>query len=135
MTLGRVMAVDPGTKRVGVAISDPLRIVASPLTVLDADEAEDAVRALCEEYRPDVVVVGLPIGLSGQEGPAAERARTFAGRLAEVLTIPVELFDERFTTRTAEEALLESGMKRRDRRRTVDKVAAAVILRHYLERA
>ncbi len=134
MTLGRVMAVDPGTKRVGVAISDPLRIVASPLTVLDADSAVDELRALVDEYRPDVVVVGLPIGLSGTEGPAAERVRAFARTLSEALTVEVELFDERFTTHTAEKALLEAGMKRRDRRTTVDKVAAAVILRQYLER-
>jgi putative Holliday junction resolvase len=129
------MAIDPGAKRVGVAISDPLRIVASPLTVLDAADAVEAIQRLCEEYDPDVVVVGLPVGLSGSEGPSALRARAFAERLRLELEVEVELFDERFTTRAAEGALLESGMKRRDRRQTVDKVAAAVILRHYLERA
>ena len=129
------MAIDPGAKRVGVAISDPLRIVASPLTVLDAADAVEAIQRLSEVYDPDVVVVGLPVGLSGSEGPSALRARAFAERLRQELEVEVELFDERFTTRAAEGALLESGMKRRDRRQTVDKVAAAVILRHYLERA
>ncbi len=129
------MAVDPGTKRVGIAISDALRIVATPLTVVDAGEAVDRIKSLCEEYRPDLVIVGLPISLSGGEGPAAARSRAFADSLRSSISTPVELVDERFTTTTAESALLESGMKRRDRRRTVDKVAAAVILRDYLDRA
>lgn len=135
MTLGRVMAIDPGSKRVGVAVSDPLRIVATPLAVVDAAVAIEEIGRMCEEYNPDVVVVGFPIGLSGAEGPAADRVRSFTERLRSAISVPVELFDERFTTRTAESALLEAGMKRRDRRQTVDKVAAAVILRHYLERA
>ena len=129
------MAIDPGSKRVGVAVSDPLRIVATPLAVVDADGAIEEIARMCEEYRPDVVVVGFPISLSGVEGPAADRVRSFTERLRSAIAAPVELFDERFTTRTAESALLEAGMKRRDRRQTVDKVAAAVILRHYLERA
>lgn len=129
------MAIDPGTKRVGIAISDALRIVATPLTVVDADGAVDHIRSLCEEYRPDLVIVGLPVSLSGTEGPSAARSRAFADTLREAISTPVELVDERFTTTTAESALLEAGMKRRDRRQTVDKVAAAVILRNYLDRA
>jgi putative Holliday junction resolvase len=129
------MAVDPGTKRVGIAISDPLRIVASPLTVVDAERAVEEIEKLCHRYEPDVVIVGLPVGLAGTEGPSAARAREFAEELGNTIDVTVELIDERFTTTTAESALLESGMKRRDRRKTVDKVAAAVILRHYLERS
>lgn len=134
MTLGRVMALDPGTARVGVAVSDPLRIVASPLVVLPIESALEEIKALVDEYEPDVIVVGLPVGLSGREGPAAEAARVFASRVREATQKPVEMIDERFTTHTAEKAMLEGGVKRRDRRRSVDKVAAAVILRHYLER-
>jgi putative Holliday junction resolvase len=129
------MAIDPGTKRVGIAISDPSRIVATPLAVVDAGEAMQEIEKLCVEYEPDLVIVGHPVGLSGSEGPSAIRARSFAEELRATISVEVELFDERFTTTTAEAALLEAGMKRRDRRRTVDKVAAAVILRHFLERA
>jgi putative Holliday junction resolvase len=134
MNLGRVLAFDYGTRRIGVAVSDALRITAGPLEVVATERAEAEVRRLAEDYAPDVIVVGLPVGLSGREGPAAEAARAFAGMVANVTGIPVEMVDERFTTHTAEKALIEGGMKRRDRRATVDKVAAAVILQQYLER-
>jgi putative holliday junction resolvase len=132
---GRVLALDPGSTRIGVAVSDPLQIVASPVAVLPADSFEDELQLLVEEYRPVKVVVGLPVGLSGREGPAAALARTFATRVAELTGLEVELVDERFTTATAEAAMLEGGVKRRKRRGNVDKVAAAVILRHYLDRS
>ena len=128
------MALDHGTVRIGVAISDALRITAGPLTVLEAATALDDIRALVDEYQPAVIVVGLPVTRSGEEGQAAERARAFADRVGELTGVPVELVDERFTTHTAEQALLEAGVRRRDRRQNVDKVAAAVILRHYLDR-
>ena len=129
-----MLAFDHGTVRIGVAVSDPLRITASPLTMLDAADPLDAVDELVDEYRPDTIVVGLPIGLGGREGSAAEAARRFGRSVAERTGIPVEYVDERFTTRTAEEALIEGRVRRRERRSTVDKVAAAVILRQYLER-
>lgn len=129
-----MLALDPGSTRIGVAISDPLRIVATPLTVLDAETFEDELRRLVAEYSPSVIIVGLPVGLSGREGPAAETARAFGARVTELTGIEVEYVDERFTTVTAESAMLEGGVKRRDRRRNVDKVAAAVILRQFLDR-
>ena len=145
MTLGRVMAFDPGSKRIGVAVSDPLRIVASPLTVIDASDPWEEIEILLDEYAPtDVVtvtgaatlttdvVVGLPVSLSGEEGPAAERARAFGKELERRCGRSINWVDERFTTRKAEEALIEGGVRRRDRKDTVDKVAAAVILQHYL---
>ena len=116
------------------AISDALRITAGPLTVLDAASALEDIRALVSEYKPSVIVVGLPVNRSGEEGQAAQRARAFADQVAANTGVPVELVDERFTTRTAEQAMLDAGVRRRDRRRKVDKVAAAVILRHYLDR-
>ena len=133
MSTGRVLALDPGSKRIGVAVSDPMRIVATPLEVIDVADFEDRLVVLVSEYEPTEIVVGLPVGLAGHEGPAAERARAFADRVSELTGMDVVVVDERFTTATAESALLEGGVKRRDRRRTVDKVAAAVILRHYLD--
>lgn len=134
MNEGRVLAFDPGTTRIGVAVSDPLRIVAGPLMVIPAADFEDRVGTLISEYQPSTLVVGLPVSLSGKENAAADRARAFGARLAEITGLPVQFVDERFTTATAESAMLEGGVKRRDRRSNVDKVAAAVILRHFLDR-
>ena len=134
MTAGRVLAFDYGSKRIGVAVSDALRITAGPLEVIPTSDALSHVRRLVDEYRPTVIVVGLPVGLSGGEGPAAVAARAFGDSIAAETGLAVEYVDERFTTYTAEQAMLEGGLKRRDRRRKVDKVAAAVILRQYLER-
>jgi putative Holliday junction resolvase len=132
MTAGRVMAFDPGSKRIGVAVSDPLRIVASPLTVIDAADPWEAIEALLDEYQPSEVVVGLPVSLTGGEGPSAERARAFGEELERRTGRSIRWVDERFTTQKAEEALIEGGVRRRQRKETVDKVAAAVILQHYL---
>lgn len=115
-----------------MAVSDPLRIVATPLAVLPADDFEDALRALIEEYEPAILVVGLPVSLSGKEGPAAGKARAFGEEVAALTGLDVHYVDERFTTATATSAMLEGGVRRRDRRQNVDKVAAAVILRHFL---
>lgn len=134
MTDGRALAFDYGTKRIGVAVSDSLRITAGPLEVIPTSAAIPNVKRLVDEYRPTVIIVGLPVGLSGREGPSAKAARTFGATVAAETGIAVEFVDERFTTHTAEQAMLEGGVKRRDRRQKVDKVAAAVILRQYLER-
>lgn len=135
MTAGRVLALDPGSTRIGVAVSDPLRIVASPLEVVLVEEFPDRLPQLLAEYRPTEIVIGLPIGLSGREGRAAESARRFGHEVASVSGLPVRFIDERFSTATAEAALLEGGVKRRSRRQNVDRVAAAVILRQFLDRA
>jgi putative Holliday junction resolvase len=132
MTPGRVIAFDPGSKRIGVAVSDPLRIIASPLTVIDAADPWDAIDGLLDEYAPTDVVIGLPVSLSGGEGPAAERARAFGAELERRTGRSIQWVDERFTTQKAEEALIEGGVRRRRRKEAVDKVAAAVILQHYL---
>lgn len=132
MIPGRVIAFDPGSKRIGVAVSDPLRIIASPLTVIDAADPWEAIDALLDEYAPTEVVVGLPVSLTGGEGPAAERARAFGAELERHTGRSIQWVDERFTTQKAEEALIEGGVRRRQRKEAVDKVAAAVILQHYL---
>lgn len=135
MTAGRVLAFDPGSARIGAAVSDPLRIVATPLDVIPVAEFEDRLLGLVATYAPTAIVVGLPVGLSGVEGPAARSARSLGARIEELTGIEVTWVDERFTTVTAEAAMLEGGVKRRDRRRKVDKVAAAVILRQFLDRS
>ena len=117
----------------GVAISDGLGITAQPLTVVDRDEVDDRVPELVSEYSVSLIIVGLPVSLSGEEGPMARRARDFAAEVSDLTGVTVEMCDERFTTTEAERVLLEAGT-RRDRRREVrDKVAAAVLLQGYLD--
>lgn len=133
MTTGRVLALDHGSVRIGVAVSDPLRIVATPLEVIPVAEFTARLAELIAEYRPTEIVVGLPISLSGREGRAADAARKFGQEVAGASGLPVHFVDERFTTASAEAALLEGGVKRRSRRQKVDRVAAAVILRQFLD--
>ena len=132
MTAGRAMAFDPGSKRIGVAVSDELRIIATPLAVVDAHDPWTRIAELFDEFQPAVVVVGLPVSLNGDEGPAAQRAREFGEELSRRFGRSIAWVDERFTTKTAEAALIEGGVRRRQRKDAIDKVAAAVILRHYL---
>lgn len=128
----RYLGVDYGTKRVGLAISDGLGLTARPLQVVARSAVVERVRELHEEYTVTTMVVGLPTGLAGQEGASAVGARALGDELSAATGIPVEYLDERFTSKLAEDALLQSGMKRRQRRETVDKVAAAIILQDYL---
>lgn len=132
--MSRYLGVDFGTKRVGLAISDSLGMTARPHSVVPRATAVDEVVILVKEQDIGTIVVGLPTGLSGGEGMSATEARKLADELASATGVDVVLLDERFTSRLAEVALLESGMKRRRRRETVDKVAAAIILQDYLDR-
>lgn len=130
----RVIGVDYGTRRVGLAVSDPLGITASPHSVVARDDVVEVVANLVKELDAGTIVVGLPTGLSGGEGESAQEARKLADELEAVTGADIVLADERFTSRMAEETLITSGMRRRKRRETVDKVAAAIILQDYLDR-
>ena len=137
----RALGVDLGSRRIGLALSDPTGTVASPFDVLtrsgDETRDHDAIVAVAREAGARTIVVGLPLSLSGAEGPAARSARAEVDQLrtrAEPVGIDVVLHDERLTTVTAERALQEARMRREARRRVVDKVAAAVMLQSWLER-
>lgn len=133
----RVLALDLGAKRIGVAVSDFTGTVASPLTVVVRSGSRrhdhERIAALVREEEAERVVIGLPLSLSGAEGPAARAARAEARALASVVAVPIETFDERLSTVTAERALAEGDVRGRARRQVVDKVAAAVFLQSYLE--
>jgi len=129
----RYLGVDCGSKRVGLAVSDAAGILASPLEVVARAEAPARVATLVEELGIGGLVVGLPTGLSGGEGRSAAEARVLGAELAAATGLPVQFVDERFTSRLAEEALIETGMRRRRRRATVDKAAAALILQGFLD--
>jgi putative Holliday junction resolvase len=134
---GRVLALDVGEVRIGLAVSDPARTVALPAgTILVRGAPQDlkAVAALVREHGATEVVVGHPLSLSGNRGPAAHRAEEFATGLRAVLQVPVHLQDERLTTVEANRDLRTAGATGRKARRAVDQAAAALILRAYLER-
>ncbi|MFS8570424.1 MAG: Holliday junction resolvase RuvX [Thermaerobacter sp.] len=135
-TVSRVLALDLGRRRVGVAVSDPLGQTAQPLTVLDAGDDQrlaGEVAHLCRQYEVDTLVVGLPLNMDGTAGPEAQRARRLAQRLREQLGLPVVEWDERLSTAAAERMLVAADLSRARRRRVRDKVAAAVILQSYLD--
>jgi putative Holliday junction resolvase len=134
------LGVDLGSRRVGLALSDPGRTIASPHDVLlrGHDHADDHARivALAREHDVATIVVGLPLSLSGKAGPAARAALAEVDELRAVAAsadIDVVVHDERLTTVTAERSLVEARMRRDARRRLVDKVAAAVMLQSWLE--
>ena len=131
----RVLGLDHGERRIGVAVSDATGTIATPHSVIDrrGQDVSDVLRSVIDEYDVEVIVVGLPLHLSGDEGASAKSARSFAEAVAEATGLPVALQDERFTTVTAEAALLEGGVRRRERREVRDKVAAAVMLQGYLD--
>ncbi len=133
----RVLGLDLGSKRIGVALSDASATIATPFLVLQRgrrpSDDHRAIAALVAEEEAEIVVVGLPLSLSGDVGPAAKAAIAEAGVLATVLVVPVEMYDERFTTVTADAAMMEFRMRAEDRRRIVDKVAAAVMLQSWLD--
>jgi putative Holliday junction resolvase len=139
MTTGRVLGVDLGERRIGLALSDPTRTVASPHEVLtrgkDRDDDNRAILAAARDADAATIVVGLPLSLSGKDGPAARQARKDVDALRALAgdEFEIVLHDERLTTVTAEKALMEARMKREARRRVVDKVAAAVMLQSWLE--
>ncbi|HET6776633.1 MAG TPA: Holliday junction resolvase RuvX [Actinomycetota bacterium] len=134
---GRILGLDLGDVRIGVAISDPGRHVAVPMGTVHTGAPADlkAIAKLVREHEVTQVVVGHPLKMSGAPGTRAHHAEEFVAALRQVLPVPVVLQDERLSTVQADRALREAGAGGRDRRRAVDRSAAAVILQSYLDRA
>lgn len=137
MTGGRFLALDLGERRIGLAVSDPLGLVGTAAGQIErAGEAEkdlERIGELIRQYQPVEVIVGLPVRTDGRWGEPAVKAQELAGMIRERFGVPVVLWDERFTTKIAEDLLLAAGIRRQDRRRARDSLAAAVILQSYLE--
>ena len=134
---GCVLGLDYGSKRIGLAVSDEAGVFAFPAGALERTGLQRdlaALAALIAERGVTRVVVGLPLHLSGRSGPEAESARAFARALGEAVQLPVDLLDERWTTREAERALRDAPGPRKRSRGSVDSVAATLLLRTYLER-
>jgi putative Holliday junction resolvase len=134
----RILAIDPGERRLGVAVSDPTGIIAVPIEVIErAGWAKDLARLqhLVALYQVTEIVVGRPLTAAGTVGPQARVAARFAERLRAALAVPVTEVDERYTTAAAERSLREGGHRRQTRRARRDAVAAALILQPLLDRA
>jgi len=130
------MALDIGERRIGVALSDPTRVLASPLTTLRAVPRPGVIRQIAElvaQHEVVAVVVGLPLTLNGQIGPQAQRVQAFADELQQALAVPVHMFDERLTSVAAERMMIELGIKPERRKARIDEVAASIILQDFLE--
>lgn len=133
---GRILALDYGERRIGVALSDPLRLTAQALVTLTrrsrADDLE-ALRAMTREHAVVGIVVGLPLAMDGTRTPMCRRAEEFAAAVGRATGLPVETWDERLTTAQATRTLLEADVRRARRRAVVDQVAAVLILQSWLD--
>ncbi len=131
----RILGIDVGTVRIGVALSDPLGLTAQPHEVILRKKVDPFARiaALVAEHEVERVVVGYPLQLDGEVGPAARSVDAFIAELEKGVHVPVERWDERLTTAAAERSMIEGGARRERRRESIDKVAAALLLQSYLD--
>lgn len=132
--MGRIVAIDFGLKRTGIAVTDPLKIIASPLTTVPTHTVLDYLKQYCFTEEVEAFVVGLPLHPDGNPAQIADQADRFAAKLAETFGRPVHRQDERFTSVEAKRIILNSGIKKQKRRdkALVDKIAAAVILEQFM---
>lgn len=137
ITMGRIMALDVGDVRIGVAVSDPMGIIANPLETYTrkGDIKRDAqyIVDLANSHEVTLFVSGLPLGLNGNENDQTRKTREFIDVLTSLTDIPVKYLDERFTTLSAERTLIQGNVRREDRKKVIDKVAATIILQNYLD--
>jgi putative Holliday junction resolvase len=132
---GRILALDVGERRIGVALSDLSRTLATPYITIHATPVHIFFKKLSQIIRQEDVcqiVVGLPISLNGQEGPQAQRIRAFIETLAAQVTLPIATCDERYTSAEAERIMIEAGLRPEQRKARIDEVAASIILQDYL---
>lgn len=134
----RILALDHGTVRIGVAVSDELGVLAHPLDFIPAEPGNvflDRLQALIREREVSLILVGMPRNMDGSYGPSAQKVQAFVHLLKETIPIPVRTWDERLTSTQAHRMLAESGKREKDRRGKVDSSAAAVLLQSYLDAA
>ncbi|OGC33688.1 Holliday junction DNA helicase RuvA [candidate division WOR-1 bacterium RIFOXYB2_FULL_48_7] len=130
----RILGIDHGDKRVGLALSDPLGITAQPLATISAVEAMAKIKDVIIQY-PEIalIVVGLPKNLRGEIGPQGEKVQQFMAELKTITDLKIISWDERFSTKAMERELIEAGLSREKRKSVIDKLAAAAILQNYLD--
>lgn len=134
--MGRFLAIDHGNKRVGLALSDPMKIIAKPfktLTYTNASELLNSLQDIIESESVERIVLGLPKGMKGQDTAQTEVVLAFAEQLKSVLDIPIEMIDERLSSLSAEKALIQQEVKTGHNKGRIDETAAAIFLQQYLE--
>jgi putative Holliday junction resolvase len=133
---GRILAIDFGSQRVGLAISDEEKIFAFPLQVL-SNKVESTllaeIKKICDEKNVGVLLIGMPVNMDSSSGAAAELVKKFSAKLGKYIKLPVIYWDERLTTAMAEKSLLEANVRREKRKQLIDKAAAQLILQSYLD--
>jgi putative holliday junction resolvase len=132
----RVLAIDHGTKRMGIALSDPSGLIAQPLEFIPAEPFSGFLQRLKElivEKEVDLILVGMPRNMDGSYGPAAAKVQEFVAVLKETIAIPVKTWDERLTSAQANRMLVQADVRRKDRKEKVDKAAAAILLQSFLD--
>lgn len=134
--MGRILAIDYGKKRTGLAVTDPLRITANPLLTIETKGLINWLQTYFEKEKVDIVVIGRPTQMNGEESESMNYIRPFIGNFKKQFpTIPITMYDERFTSVLAHQAMIAGGMKKKDRqdKAIVDKIAACIILEGYLD--
>jgi putative Holliday junction resolvase len=132
----RILALDHGTKRIGVALSDELKMIAQPLEFIPAEPFAgflDRLKQLLREKEVELILLGMPRNMDGSYGPAALKVQEFAAVLKDKLAVPIQLWDERLTSAQAQRFLIEGGARREQRKQKVDQTAAAILLQSYLD--
>jgi putative Holliday junction resolvase len=132
----RILALDYGTKRIGVAVSDETKTIAQPLEYIPAEPFADflaRLKQLLAEKEIDLILVGLPRNMDGSCGPAALKVQTFIAALKDAITVPIKTRDERLTSAQANKILIQGNVRRDKRKEKVDKMAAAILLQSYLD--
>lgn len=133
----RILALDHGTKRIGVALSDELQMLATPLEYIPAEPFAaflDRLKAILREKEVEMILVGMPRNMDGSYGPAALKVQEFVAVLKDALTVPIQTLDERLTSVQAHRFLSEGGVRSRQRKGKVDQMAAAILLQNWLDR-
>jgi len=132
----RILALDHGTRRIGVAVSDETKTIAQPLEYIPAEPFADFLARLKEllvAKEVDLILIGLPRNMDGSYGPAAQKVEAFAAVLKTAVTVPIKMWDERLTSAQANRILIEGRVRREKRKAKVDQMAAAILLQSYLD--
>jgi putative Holliday junction resolvase len=132
----RILALDHGSKRIGVAVSDETKTIAQPLEFIPAEPFADfleRLKKLLLEKEIDLILIGLPRNMDGSYGPAAQKVETFTAVLKTAITVPIKMWDERLTSSQANKILIQGNVRRDQRKEKVDKMAAAILLQSYLD--
>jgi putative Holliday junction resolvase len=134
--MSRILALDHGTRRIGVAVSDELKMIAQPLEHISAepfDGFKTRLKQILADKEVELVVVGMPRNMDGTYGPAAQNVKEFVASLASEISVPIKTLDERLTSAQANRVLLQGNVRRADRKQKVDAMAAAILLQSYLD--